>query len=65
MDGWATLQAIKDNPVTKSIPVIMITGKQIEGKDREVFAPLFYDYLTKPIRRAELCSVVRKAVGQT
>ncbi len=28
MDGWETLEKIKENPATKDIPVLMLTAKQ-------------------------------------
>lgn len=63
MDGWTTLKAIKENPQTKSIPVIMITGKPQVGNERDVYAPLYFDYLKKPIRQEELCASVQKALA--
>lgn len=64
MDGWATLTTIKSNPETGSIPVIMISGKQMEERECEKYGSLFYDYLMKPIRRAQLCEAVRSALNR-
>jgi len=63
MDGWTTLKAIKENPDTSSIPVVMITCKPKQGSDCERYAPLYYDYLMKPIRKAELCAMVKKILA--
>ncbi len=63
MDGWATLKAIKDNPETRPIPVIMITGKPQFEEERDMYSSLYYEYLTKPIRRTELCAAVNTALG--
>ncbi|OPY35901.1 MAG: response regulator PleD [Methanoregula sp. PtaU1.Bin051] len=63
MDGWTTLKAIKDNPDTKEIPVIMITGKPQFEEERQLYSPLYYEYLTKPIRRTELCAAVNTALS--
>ena len=30
MDGWETLEKIKENPLTKDIPVLMLTAKQAD-----------------------------------
>ena len=30
MDGWETLEKIKENPATKDIPVLMLTAKQTD-----------------------------------
>lgn len=65
MDGWTTLKAIKDNPQTNAIPVIMITGKPQIGNEREIYAGLYYDYLLKPIRKNELCDTIKKALSSS
>jgi len=62
MDGWETLTHIKANPKTLSIPVIMVTGKPLDEKERETYGTMYYKYLMKPVRRKELCDVVRDAL---
>ena len=62
MDGWETLETIKSNPKTSSIPVIMVTGKPLEEHERAKYGSLFYQYLMKPVRRAELCDIVNGAL---
>jgi len=64
MDGWEILSKIKENPNTSSIPVVMVTGKPLEEQDCEIYGNLFYDYLMKPIRRAQICEVVRCILNQ-
>ncbi len=64
MDGWETLTRIKANPQTSSIPVIMVTGKSIEERERETYGKMFYQYVVKPVRRSELCEIVRNALDQ-
>ncbi|OPY38438.1 MAG: response regulator PleD [Methanoregula sp. PtaU1.Bin051] len=63
MDGWETLAAIKENPETSTIPVVMITGKPIMEDDRNKYGELFHTYLLKPVRRPQLCDVVRTALS--
>ncbi len=63
MDGWETLTQIKNNPQTSSIPVIMVTGKPLEKREKETYGTMFYKYLMKPVRRTELCEVVRSAAN--
>jgi PAS domain S-box-containing protein len=59
MDGYAVATAIKSDPATKTIPIIMVTVRD----DRE--AKLLglragaEDFLSKPVDRAELCVRVR------
>jgi two-component system OmpR family response regulator len=62
MDGWETLEIIKSDPRTGSIPVIMVTGKPLEEKERLKYGGLFYRYLMKPVRRTELCDIVKGAL---
>jgi signal transduction histidine kinase/CheY-like chemotaxis protein len=57
MDGWAVLKELKADPVLASIPVIMITM----ADDRSMgYALGASDYLTKPIDREQLASVVSR-----
>ncbi len=62
MDGWETLMRIKTNPQTSPIPVIMISGKSLDGNEQEKYGAMFYQYLMKPLRRIELCDAVRRAL---
>ncbi len=62
MDGWTTLKAIKNNPMTKTIPVIMITGKPQIGDEKDIYSRLYFEYLKKPIRQEDLCRIVKKAL---
>jgi len=57
MDGWAVLSALKADPDLSSIPVIMMS---IVGDKNMGFALGASDYLTKPIDRERLVSVLRK-----
>jgi PAS domain S-box-containing protein len=57
MDGWAVLGQLKADPATCDIPVIMMTVLE----DRNLAYSLgASDYLTKPIDRDRLASVLRK-----
>jgi CheY-like chemotaxis protein len=35
IDGFAVLEAVKSNPATHDIPVIVVTAKEITAEDRE------------------------------
>ena len=50
MDGYETCRRLKDNPLTRNIPVIFVTALR-ESKDESFgFACGAVDYITKPIR---------------
>ncbi len=57
MDGWAVLSALKSDPDTAEIPVIMVSFVD----DRNLgFSLGASDYLTKPIDRSRLASALRR-----
>jgi Amt family ammonium transporter len=57
MDGWAVLSALKADPATADIPVVMLTMVD----DRSMgYALGASDFLTKPIERKRLMSVLDK-----
>jgi signal transduction histidine kinase/DNA-binding response OmpR family regulator/HAMP domain-containing protein len=51
VDGWAFLSQVKSDPVTKDIPVIIVSIVDQKGKG---FALGAADYLIKPINKEEL-----------
>jgi signal transduction histidine kinase/DNA-binding response OmpR family regulator len=57
VDGWSVLSALKADPDTAEIPVIMLS--MIDEKNIG-FALGAEDYLTKPIQRDRLCTVLKK-----
>ena len=57
MDGWSVLTALKADPVTADIPVVMISIVD----DRQLgFSLGAADYLTKPIDRERLARILAK-----
>jgi CheY-like chemotaxis protein len=59
MDGWAVLGALKGDPLTADIPVVVLT--LLENSDLG-YALGAADYLTKPIDRERLVAALRKHV---
>lgn len=49
MDGWETLHHIKADEQSRTIPVIMQTGKNLTYKEAEKFSFYIEDYIMKPI----------------
>lgn len=63
LDGWATLQLIKSNHETKSIPVIMLTGMN-EVIDRMTSFYLKADgYVNKPFTNKELIKIINETLS--
>ena len=65
MDGFEVLRRVKESPVLKNIPVIMLTAK---NKDKNVVAGLELgaaNYIVKPFSPAELVARVRKVLVQS
>jgi signal transduction histidine kinase/CheY-like chemotaxis protein len=57
MDGWSVLSALKADPHLANIPVIMLT--MVDNKTMG-YALGASEYMTKPINRERLMSVIRK-----
>jgi two-component system, OmpR family, response regulator len=49
MDGWETLVAIRHNPPSVHIPVMIITGKQPVPEEILTYGGLLADFIVKPI----------------
>lgn len=62
MDGFEVLRAMKENPQTHDIPVIMLSGSD-DSKDKvRCFELGAMDYVTKPFQVAELRARIAAAI---
>jgi DNA-binding response OmpR family regulator len=62
LDGLATLQALRSDPATAKIPIVMLTARQ---GDSDMAQAMFHGadfYITKPFEAEEMLSVVRRFV---
>lgn len=59
MDGWTVLRALKAEPATAGIPVVMLTG--VDDKSRG-YARGAAEYLPKPVDREALVAAVRNCL---
>lgn len=59
MDGFHVCQYIRKNPRTAEIPVIMFSGLDRPADQRMAFYAGSDDYLTKPVKMAELLEKIR------
>ena len=62
MDGWQTLMQIKACPATKTVPVIMVTGKAVTDEERCKFSTYYADYLMKPVSPRHLQERIEHAL---
>ena len=60
-DGWAVLHALKDDPATAEIPVVIVTMLDDEHLGGALGAA---DYLTKPLDRERLLQTIRRHVPE-
>ncbi|NOZ26629.1 MAG: response regulator [Chloroflexi bacterium] len=64
MDGIETVKAIRANPRTRSLPVIMLSARgQTEDVNRALTAGA-NDYIIKPFRGAEIVEMVKRYLSQ-
>lgn len=63
MDGFETLKALKENPDTADIPVIMVTTKGEEEHINKARGLKCDYYLTKPISKTALFAAI-KEIGE-
>ena len=61
MDGWAVLSALKSDPATSDVPVVMLTMVE----DRPMgFALGANEYLTKPVQKSRVLEAVSRCVAR-
>ncbi|HAX75435.1 MAG TPA: two-component system response regulator [Cyanobacteria bacterium UBA11372] len=65
MDGIATFEKLKANPLTENIPVILLTAK-VQASDRRRYAEMgLKAAIAKPFNPLQLASQVSEALGWT
>ncbi|MEA5605066.1 response regulator [Nostoc sp. UHCC 0252] len=63
MDGIATFEKLQENPLTKAIPVILLTAK-IQASDRRRYVQMgMISAIAKPFNPLELAANVAVALG--
>jgi diguanylate cyclase (GGDEF)-like protein len=65
MDGWRVLSALRSGPMTRAIPVIMLTGSQKPGAQVEGLEQGADDFIAKPFRLDELRARVMSALRRS
>jgi CheY-like chemotaxis protein len=63
MDGLEAVSRIRENPATREIPVLAVTGWVSSGSRKEFLASGFNDYITKPFTHRELQNAIGKLLS--
>jgi CheY-like chemotaxis protein len=64
MDGWETLEHIKENLPTKEVPVLMLTAKQLTPAEAQEYGIYIEDYVLKPITHRELYDAIEHVLNR-
>ena len=65
MDGFSVLDAIEQHPKWRHIPVVILTGKELNASERELLQGRVHDVLAKgSISAKDLASVVRQTLRE-
>ena len=64
MSGFEACRLIRDNEVTKHIPIIMVTTRGEATNVETGWLSGCTDYVTKPINATELLAKVRSLIGE-
>jgi CheY-like chemotaxis protein len=60
MDGWETLEQIKENPVTREIPILMFSAKKITPDEAQEHSLSIDDFVSKPVNPAQLLESIER-----
>ncbi len=64
LDGYGVLQAIRNNPKTKTIPFVFMTALAERNQQRRGLEMGADDYITKPCTATELVKIIQKQLAK-
>lgn len=62
LDGYGLLRAIKANPLTATIPVVMLTGRATAEEEQKALTAGFFDFIAKPVQPVRVITRVKRAL---
>lgn len=63
IDGLGLIRGVRQNPVSKFTPIIMLTTESHDARKNEARAAGATGWITKPFQPEQLLAVVRKVIG--
>ena len=64
VDGWEATRILKEDPATRSIPIIALTAHAMAGEKERTLAAGCNEYDTKPIELPRLLSKIQRQLGE-
>jgi CheY-like chemotaxis protein len=59
MDGYTSIEAIRQNPRLRNLPVLAVTAKAMSGDREKCIKAGASDYISKPVDIDQLLSLLR------
>ena len=60
MDGWETLEKIRENPETNGLPVLMFSAKKITPDEAREHSMSIDDFVSKPVSPTQLLESIQR-----